>query len=133
MQTKAALSTPPSDWAANVARALCEEGIELSWQRNMRRHTAVHLHVSASLASSRTTDSLGSTVGSSGGTVRRHWHRLLAPRAPSFRSLHCTPRAQLDEAVWEDAWAEGRVMTTEQAVVYALERGNGTAHDTAGD
>ena len=31
-------------------------------------------------------------------------------------------RSQLDEAAWEAAWAEGRAMTLEQAVEYALER-----------
>ena len=30
-------------------------------------------------------------------------------------------RAQLDEATWETAWAEGRAMTLEQAIAYALE------------
>ncbi len=30
-------------------------------------------------------------------------------------------RAQLDEATWEAAWTEGRAMTLEQAVAYALE------------
>jgi hypothetical protein len=29
--------------------------------------------------------------------------------------------AQLDEAAWNAAWAEGRAMTTEQAIAYALE------------
>ena len=30
-------------------------------------------------------------------------------------------RAQLDKATWEAAWAEGRAMSLEQAVAYALE------------
>ena len=30
-------------------------------------------------------------------------------------------RSQLDEAAWGAAWAEGRAMTLEQAVEYALE------------
>ncbi len=30
-------------------------------------------------------------------------------------------RAQLDQATWEAAWAEGRAMSLEQAVAYALE------------
>lgn len=33
-------------------------------------------------------------------------------------------RAQLDEAAWEAAWAEGRVMSFEQAIAYALESTN---------
>jgi hypothetical protein len=31
-------------------------------------------------------------------------------------------RAQLDEATWAAAWAAGRAMTLEQAIVYALEK-----------
>src|SRR5829696_1674075 len=40
------------------------------------------------------------------------------------RSLHrsqVAARSQIDEAVWEAAWAEGRTMTSEQAIEYALD------------
>jgi hypothetical protein len=30
-------------------------------------------------------------------------------------------RSQLDEAAWQEAWAEGRAMTLEEAICYALE------------
>jgi tetratricopeptide (TPR) repeat protein len=30
-------------------------------------------------------------------------------------------RSQLDEATWQEAWAEGRAMTLEEAIFYALE------------
>jgi len=30
-------------------------------------------------------------------------------------------RAQLDETTWAAAWAEGRAMTLEQAITYALD------------
>jgi hypothetical protein len=33
---------------------------------------------------------------------------------------------------WKGAWGEGREMTTEQAVEYALKGGGGATHDTAG-
>ena len=32
-------------------------------------------------------------------------------------------RSQLDEASWEEAWAEGRDMSFEEAVSYAMEKG----------
>ena len=32
-----------------------------------------------------------------------------------------TIRRKLDEAAWQAAWAEGRTMTLEQAIAYALE------------
>jgi hypothetical protein len=34
-------------------------------------------------------------------------------------------RAQLDEAAFEASWAEGRAMTMEQAIEYALEKSDG--------
>ena len=100
----------------------------------MRRHTAVHLHVSASLASSQ-----GQPIRSARlwGAAEALYEGIGTVFSPLERHLFgpyiAAARAQLDEAAWEDAWAEGRVMTTEQAVVYALERGDGTAHDTADD
>jgi DNA-binding CsgD family transcriptional regulator/tetratricopeptide (TPR) repeat protein len=41
------------------------------------------------------------------------------------RSLHrsqVAARSQIDEAAWEAAWVEGRTMTSEQAIEYALEQ-----------
>jgi hypothetical protein len=47
-------------------------------------------------------------------------------RQPPADRVHDEPylaaaRTQLDDATWAVAWAEGRAMTTEQAVAYALE------------
>jgi predicted ATPase/class 3 adenylate cyclase/Tfp pilus assembly protein PilF len=48
-----------------------------------------------------------------------------APISPSFLADHnrtvAAARAQLDEAAWQAAWAEGRAMTMEQAITYSLE------------
>jgi hypothetical protein len=41
-----------------------------------------------------------------------------------FEDNVTTVRAQLDEASFAAAWAEGRAMTLEQAVEYALEQGS---------
>jgi predicted ATPase/DNA-binding XRE family transcriptional regulator len=115
------------------AGALCEEGVQLSWQRNMKRHTAVHLHVSASLASSQ-----GQPIRSARlwGAAEVLYERISTVFSPLERHIFgpyiAAACAQLDEAAWEAARAEGRAMTTEQAVVYALKRGNGTAHAIAG-
>ena len=35
-------------------------------------------------------------------------------------------RSQLDETSWQEAWAEGRAMTLEEAISYALEEEAGT-------
>jgi hypothetical protein len=41
-----------------------------------------------------------------------------------------TARSRLGQAAFEEAWDRGRAMSFEQAVVYALEEGNGTAYDS---
>jgi hypothetical protein len=63
-------------------------------------------------------------------------HRIVAvleryeslPDLSADRSLNeeqlATARESLDERAWEEAWAEGRAMTTEEAVAYALEGQN---------
>ena len=38
-----------------------------------------------------------------------------------YEQLVAAVRAQLDEAAFETAWAEGRAMAPEQAVAYALD------------
>jgi len=118
----------------HYARELCKEGVQLSWRQNMRRHTAVHLHVSASLASS-----LGQPIRSARlwGAAEALYEVISTVFSPLERHLFgpyiAAARVRLDEEAWEAAWAEGRAMTTEQAVAYALMEGNGTAYNTAHD
>ncbi len=38
-----------------------------------------------------------------------------------WEGIAAAARAQLDEATWAAAWAEGRAMSLEQAIMYALE------------
>jgi tetratricopeptide (TPR) repeat protein len=48
--------------------------------------------------------------------------RLIEPSdQKEFDHYVTAVRAQLDEAVFENAWSEGRAMTMEQAIAYALE------------
>jgi len=47
-----------------------------------------------------------------------HVHRREYERATT------TVRAGLDTAAWDAAWAEGRAMTLEQAIAYALDEGS---------
>ena len=52
---------------------------------------------------------------------------LKAPLLPSERSFYerhlAVAHGQLDHGAWEEAWREGRYMTLEQAVSYALDEG----------
>jgi tetratricopeptide (TPR) repeat protein len=115
------------------ARELYKEGLELAWRRSMRRFTALHLHVSATLASSR-----GASIRSARlwGAAEALYESISTVFSPVERRVFgpyiAAARARLDEAAWEAAWAEGRAMTTEQAVEYALKAGDGATHDTAG-
>jgi predicted ATPase/DNA-binding SARP family transcriptional activator len=47
--------------------------------------------------------------------------RALAMERARFDRIVANARSSLDEAVWASAWAEGRAMTLEQAVAYALD------------
>lgn len=40
---------------------------------------------------------------------------------PDYESMVATARGRLDEAAWKTAWSEGRQMTPEEAIEYALE------------
>ena len=42
------------------------------------------------------------------------------PATAELRAIVATARAQLDEATWDATWAEGRAMSLEQAIAYAL-------------
>jgi ATP/maltotriose-dependent transcriptional regulator MalT len=60
-----------------------------------------------------------------------------APRPPGFRS-YCerdlaAARDSLDEAAFEKEWEEGRIMTPERAVEYALEQQDAVAPPPSGD
>ena len=103
------------------ARELCKGGVELSWQRNMRRHTAVHLHVSASMASWQGQPVRAARLWGAAEALYESINTVFSPlERHLFGPYIAAARAQLDEEAWEVARAEGRAMTTEQAVVYAL-------------
>jgi non-specific serine/threonine protein kinase len=105
------------------ARELCREGVELAWQRNMKRNTAVHLHVAASLASREGEPVRSARLWGAAEALYESISTVFSPleRRRLFGPYITAARARLDEAAWEAAWAEGRAMTPEQAVAYALE------------
>jgi predicted ATPase/DNA-binding CsgD family transcriptional regulator len=107
------------------ARDLLEEGLKLSAELGNEADVAHCL------------EGLASMYGAEGKIVRaaRLWgaeEALLEKLEDAVytyvpdRSLHrsqvSAARAQLDEAAWTAAWTEGRVMSLEQAVEYALEQ-----------
>jgi translation elongation factor EF-Ts len=64
--------------------------------------------------------------------VAREWREATgASLADADRALHeahlDAARSRLGETAWEEAVAEGRAMTLERAMAYALEEGAGVA------
>ena len=104
------------------AGGLCKEGVKLAWQRNMRRHTAVHLHVLASLASLQGEPIRSARLWGAAEAIYEGINTVFSPlERRLFGSYIATAHARLDEVAWEAAWDEGRAMTLEQAVAHALE------------
>ena len=104
------------------ARELCKDGLELAWQRNMRRNTAVHLHVSASLASSQGEPVRSARLWGAAEALYENISTVFSflERRRLFGPFITAAHARLDEVAWEAAWAKGRAMTPQQAVAYAL-------------
>jgi predicted ATPase/DNA-binding CsgD family transcriptional regulator len=107
------------------AREQLEEGLRLSAELGNEADVAHCL------------EGLASTYGAEGKTVRaaRLWgaeETLLekledavyayVPDRALHRSKVAAARSQLDEAAWTAAWTEGKAMSLDQAVEYALER-----------
>jgi predicted ATPase/DNA-binding SARP family transcriptional activator/DNA-binding CsgD family transcriptional regulator len=103
------------------ARALCEEGLRLSLQPRVMNVTAFHLHASAALASSQGRLSRSARLWGAAESVRETIGATLSPvELHVYGPYINAARAGLDEAAWEEAWAEGKAMTVEEAVEYAL-------------
>ncbi len=104
--------------------ALLKEGLELSRRLKMKRHTVFHLHVAASLAAVRGQPVRAARLWGAAEALREV---LGATFSPFQRNVYgpyiAAARAQLDEAEWEAAWAAGKAMSSEQAIEYALSKG----------
>jgi DNA-binding CsgD family transcriptional regulator len=102
-------------------RELCAQGLGLCQDLGIKRGISNNLRVLAGLASSQ-----GRPVRSARlwGAAEVLYEAIGTPLSPVER-LHFGPyidaaHAQLNEATWEVAWAEGRSMTLEEAVEYAF-------------
>jgi non-specific serine/threonine protein kinase len=103
------------------ARALCEEGLGLSLQPRVMNVTAFHLHASAALASSQGSPARSARLWGAAESVRETIGAALSPvELHVYGPYIDAARTRLDGAAWEEAWAEGKAMTVEEAVEYAL-------------
>ena len=103
------------------ARALCEEGLRLSLQPRVMNVTAFHLHASAALASSQGRPARSAKLWGAAESVRETIGAKLSPvELEVYGPYIDSARTRLEEAAWEEAWAEGKAMRVEEAVEYAL-------------
>ena len=103
------------------ARALCEEGLALSLQPRVMNVTAFHLHASAALASLQGQAVRSARLWGAAESLRETIGATLSPVELQVYGPYIeAARSKLEEAVWEEAWAEGRAMSVEEAVEYAL-------------
>ena len=102
-------------------KVLLKEGLELSQRLKTMHVTAGHLHLSAALAGSQEQPVRSARLWGAGESLREAIGTILSPVEHHFYDPYlAAARAQLDEATWEAAWAEGKAMMLEEACEYAL-------------
>lgn len=104
------------------AMALCKESLTLNMEIGDRRGVAACLAAFAGIAVAQTKWARAAKIFGVVEVLLRAIGATLLPldRAEYDRNV-ATLRAQLAEATFAAAWAEGRAMTLEQAIEYALE------------
>jgi tetratricopeptide (TPR) repeat protein len=111
------------------ASRLLEEGLTLSAEVEDHSSVAYYLQGLAAIAASEDRFTRAARLWGAAEALLERTEIIAYAHAPD-RSLYQMQVGaaceRLDEAAWEAAWAEGRAMTTEQAVEYALKRGDGT-------
>jgi non-specific serine/threonine protein kinase len=104
-------------------KALCEEGLDLALQLGNTHAIVYQLHVLAASAGSqgqpiRSARLWGATESLAADALNR---TALGPAERHFYHPYIVAaREQVDEEAWEAAGAEGKMMTPEEAVEYAL-------------
>ena len=106
------------------ARQLFEEGLTLSAEVGDKTYVAYCLEGLAAIAASEDRLVCAARLWGAAEALLETIEVTAYPYAPD-RSLYqgqvAAARARLDEQTWVEAWAEGRAMTFEQTVEYALE------------
>lgn len=103
------------------ARTLLREGLELSQRLQMSRLTVYQLHVAAALAGSQEQPRRAARLWGAAEASREALRVVLSPFQRYIYGPHiATARAQLSEEAWEASLIEGRAMSLEEAVGYAL-------------
>jgi predicted ATPase/DNA-binding CsgD family transcriptional regulator len=105
------------------ANTLCTEGLVGSQRHKVLHQVGHHLHVAAVLAGSQGHAVRSARVWGAAEALREAIGAGLVPVERYYYEPYITAaRSQVDEASWTTAWAEGRTMTPEQGIEYALDR-----------
>lgn len=103
------------------ARALLEEGLELSGQHEMKTMIVFQLHLSASLAGAQRQPVRAARLWGAAEALREVLGLPFSPIQHFYYGPYIAhAHTSLNEEAWETAWAEGRAMSLEEAVEYAL-------------
>jgi DNA-binding CsgD family transcriptional regulator/tetratricopeptide (TPR) repeat protein len=107
------------------AGELCEEGLRLCLQPRVMNVTAFHLNATAALASTQGLAVRSGRLWGAAEGVRQTIGASLSPvELEVYAPYMDSARTKLEEgAAWEQAWAEGKAMSVEEAVEYALSEG----------
>jgi predicted ATPase/DNA-binding XRE family transcriptional regulator len=109
------------------ARRLLGEGLIFSAEIGDGTNVSYYLEGLASISASEGDPERAARLWGAAEAILEKIEVISYPHAAD-RSLYeeqlAAARESLDERAWEEAWAEGRAMTTEEAVAYALENQN---------
>jgi len=108
------------------AKRLLQEGLKLSAGVGEESNVAYCLQgLAASAASEGRLARAGRLWGAAEALLERIEVAayIYAPDRSAYHGQVSAARAQLDEASWQAAWAEGRAMTPERAIEYTLSNG----------
>jgi len=113
------------------ALALCRESLVLSWKLDNKSYIAFCLTTLAGVIQSKGQAVRAARLLGAAEMLLKSLDAVLDPGGSlEYDSDLVAARTQLGEPAFEEAWAEGRTMTFEQAVAHALERREGDAHNT---
>jgi hypothetical protein len=111
----------------NLERAglLFEEGLVLSAQVGDGTNVAFYLEALAEISASEDRLERAARLWGASGALLETIEIIAYPHAADrtfYDEQLAAARARLDGRTWKEAWEEGRAMTTEEAVEYALEK-----------
>jgi predicted ATPase/DNA-binding CsgD family transcriptional regulator len=105
------------------ARVLLQEGLVLAAEASNETNVAYCLEgLAAAAASEGRLERAGGLWGAAEALLEKIEVAayIYAPHRSVYQGQVRAARARLDEAAWQTAWTEGRAMTPEQAIEYAL-------------